>query len=48
MNCPKCGSPVMQDDRFCGECGEKLMQSKGNTTAVETTNNEKLRNLKVL
>lgn len=46
MNCPKCGSPVMQDDRFCGECGEKLIRSNGNTTAVESTNHEKVEKFK--
>ncbi|MDU7037461.1 MAG: zinc ribbon domain-containing protein, partial [Staphylococcus simulans] len=24
MKCPKCGAPVEQDDRFCGECGIDL------------------------
>ncbi len=47
MNCPKCGSAVTQDDRFCGECGEKLTQTDGNTTiAAPNNNNEKVEKLK--
>jgi len=27
MTCPKCGSPVGADARFCGECGQSLKQA---------------------
>ncbi|OOV77429.1 zinc ribbon domain-containing protein [Mammaliicoccus fleurettii] len=47
MNCPKCGSPVTQDDRFCGECGEKLVQSDGSvTTAAPNNSSEKVEKFK--
>lgn len=39
MKCPKCGAPVEQDDRFCGECGIDLTKvsavSSQNSTESE-------------
>lgn len=41
MKCPKCGAPVEQDDRFCGECGIDLTKvsavSSQNSTESESS-----------
>ncbi|WP_323703474.1 zinc ribbon domain-containing protein [Mammaliicoccus sp. Dog046] len=47
MNCPKCHAPITQDDRFCGECGEKLEQAEhSNNTESSGSQNEKVEKFK--
>lgn len=33
MNCPECGAPLRPDAAFCGNCGTRLEQGRGNTAA---------------
>lgn len=47
MNCPKCHAPITQNDRFCGECGEKLEQAEHrNNTESSGSQSEKVEKFK--
>jgi uncharacterized protein (TIGR00266 family) len=34
MNCPKCGTPLLEGAVFCGKCGFNLTQGQGTTQAI--------------
>lgn len=35
-NCPKCGAPLEQDERFCGQCGASVSGDHNATSLVES------------